>query len=175
MAARAIARQNLTVESLREHLHYDPETGVFRRLKGREQDLKRANVGSINRYGYRLIKLNGETFSASWLAWFFVTGDWPKQQIDHINGDRADDRFKNLREATLQENLRNRGSHKRNTSGFKGVCWNKQARKWQASIGVNGRLKHLGLHDSAEKAHEAYCLAAHFLHGDFANRGDFSS
>ena len=89
-------------------------------------------------------------------------------EIDHIDGDGLNNRRSNLRAATHSENMRNRTQQKNNTSGFKRVCWHKQARKWTAAIKVNGRQKHLGMFDKAEDAHAAYCAAAANLHGEFA-------
>lgn len=95
----------------------------------------------------------------------FLTG-WPL--VDHINRDGLDNRRANLRPATTAENSRNALRLPSNTSGFKGVTWHKQARKWQAQIGVDGRRRHLGLHACLEAAAEAYDDAAREFHGEFA-------
>ncbi len=86
------------------------------------------------------------------LAWLFVHGVWPKEQIDHRNGIRDDNRFVNLREATLAENNQNRGVSPRNTSGHTGVYFNKKTGKWHAEIMTNRRKKHLGCFNDIEDA-----------------------
>lgn len=90
---------------------------------------------------------------------------------DHISGDKLDNRRENLRIATNTENMRNRGQQRNNTSGFKGVYWNRKLGKWQAQITVLGQRVHLGLFATPEEAHTAYCKAAKELHGEFANTG----
>lgn len=91
---------------------------------------------------------------------------------DHINEDKLDNRRANLRIATNAENLQNRGKYRTNTSGFKGVSWDRGRGKWRANIGVNGKYIHLGYFTTPEAAHEAYCAAALEMHGEFANTGE---
>lgn len=93
------------------------------------------------------------------------------EHVDHISGDKLDNRRNNLRIATRSQNLSNRGRPSNNTSGLKGAFWHKHNKKWMSSIGVNGRRKYLGYFDTPEEAHEAYCTAAQELHGAFANTG----
>lgn len=95
----------------------------------------------------------------------FVTG-W--SYVDHINGDGLDNRRSNLRLSDKPTNMRNRGTQKNNTSGFKGVSWSKDKRKWQAAITVNGRSINLGRHPAPEDAARAYDDAAREYFGDFA-------
>lgn len=95
----------------------------------------------------------------------FLTG-WPL--VDHINGDGLDNRRANLREATNAQNMRNKGLYRNNSSGFKGVSWQKECRKWQAGIRLDGTRRHLGLFLVAEDAAAAYDEAARELHGEFA-------
>lgn len=92
-------------------------------------------------------------------------------QTDHIDGDGLNNRRCNLRLATPSENARNQRRARDNTSGFKGVWWHKGRRKWQAQIMAGGRQKYLGLFNTAEEAHAAYCEAARSLHGEFARIG----
>jgi len=95
----------------------------------------------------------------------FLTG-WP--MADHINGNGLDNQRSNLRPATNAENMRNRTRYTSNTSGFKGVTWHKQTRKWQAQINIEKRSRYLGLYDTPETAALAYDAAARQHHGDFA-------
>lgn len=94
-----------------------------------------------------------------------------KIQVDHRDGNGLNNQRENLRACSLAENQRNRGAYANNKSGFKGVSWHKQSGKWRASIGVNGKRKHIGLFDTPEAAHASYCLAAVEFHGEFANHG----
>jgi len=87
---------------------------------------------------------------------------------DHVNGDGLDNRKSNLRKATRSENLYNQGVPAHNTTGFKGVCFNKRCGKFQAEIRVSGKPRRLGLFVTKEEAHAAYCMAAKKLHGKFA-------
>lgn len=119
--------------------------------------------------------LSGRIFRKGYLAhriiWALHTGEWPTEQIDHINGDPADNRITNLREALGSQNQYNRGKTSKNTSGYKGVYLHKKTGKWLAQIGVAGRVKYLGYFETPLLAHAAYCEAASRLHGAFANNG----
>ena len=92
----------------------------------------------------------------------------PGQQVDHINGDGLDNRRCNLRLCTRAQNNRNRGKGPTNTSGYKGVCWDKKAQRWRAAIWLNGKYKFLGHFDAPKDAALAYDEAALRLHGEFA-------
>ena len=96
-----------------------------------------------------------------------MTGDWPTSEVDHRDVDKSKDNWANLRPATKPQNEANRGKNRNNTSGFKGVSFNRDRSKWSAKIGINGKLKHLGYFASAESAYTAYCEAAAVLHGEF--------
>jgi len=105
------------------------------------------------------------------LAWLYVTGSFPKHQIDHINMVKSDNSFLNLREATRSENGANRKKYSNNTSGYKGVSRNTPNGRWKARIRKNGAGIHLGLFDTAKEAHIAYCSAAKNIHGEYFNKG----
>lgn len=93
------------------------------------------------------------------------------EQVDHIDGDRSNNVLSNLREANNAQNNRNTGLRSTNTTGFKGVSYNKFNRNFNAKITVNYKSIHLGCFQTAEAAHEAYKQAAMRLHGDFARIG----
>lgn len=155
--------------TIRDVLHYNPDTGIFvwvKRKSRRDCLGKRAGGKSLD--GYTYIVVRGRKYRAHRLAWLYMTGDWPPHQIDHINGDRADNRFANLRPATHEQNQANSKKPVTNTSGFKGVHWKAGHKKWVASIHINGRPKYLGARDTAAEAHELYRAAAIKLHGTFA-------
>jgi hypothetical protein len=159
----------LTAERLRELLDYNPETGVFRWKKdGRGRTMRVGAVaGTMHSAGYSQINFGGSLWLSHRLAWLYVFSEWPREQIDHINGDRSDNRISNLREATLSQNASNRKRRADNACGFKGVYRSARGR-FEARMRVNGQLKYLGHFNTAEEAHAAYCAAAYKLHGEFA-------
>lgn len=173
--------QKLTQEYLKSCLHYDEETGVFTWLKRPLEHFKNAHgcnawnarypgaiAGSTESNNYLTIGINGKSYMAHRLAWLYVHGVPPKDQIDHINGDRSDNRIANLREANNFENRRNSKVRKDSKSGFKGVFWRAKKQKWMACIGYNYSQVHLGYFETAEEAHAAYCAASKKYHGRFA-------
>ena len=88
-------------------------------------------------------------------------------EVDHINGDKLDNRKSNLRLCTNQQNNMNVGKKKNNTSGFKGVCFHKKRQKFQAQISIDGKKKHLGYFEKAKDAYKVYCKACVKHHGEF--------
>lgn len=90
------------------------------------------------------------------------------EHVDHINGNPLDNRRENLRLATRSQNMANSTRRSDNTSGYKGVCWDKGMQKWRAGLSVNGKTRYLGCFDSPEQAHAVYLEAAKALHGEFA-------
>jgi HNH endonuclease len=109
---------DITQARLKSWLHYEVETGVFTWLvnMGRKKT-KGCRAGTINGQGYRQIKINGTLYKASRLAWLYVTGEWPDEDIDHRNRVRDDDRFENLRVATRQQNSRNKDQSSKRVNG----------------------------------------------------------
>ena len=143
----------ITQNELKELMEYDPETGVFTWKVSPNWAIKAGSVaGNTTHKGYRRITINGKEYRCARLAYFYMTGQWPKNEMDHINREPADDRWENLREFTSTQNNRNRGSFKNNTSGHKGVCWMKQNNKWRAQIWVDNKFKNLGLFNTIEEA-----------------------
>jgi len=159
----------LTAEKLRELLSYDPDTGLF---TWRKRTSNRVTAGSVaghpcRRDGRLMIGIGGKVYLAHRLAWLHVHGTMPKE-IDHVDGDPTNNRLNNLRECSHAQNQKNLKRAKHNTSGFKGVHYHRGAGKWRARIQSDGKTKSLGLHQTPEAAHAAYCGAALELHGDFA-------
>ena len=157
-------KKALTAERLREVLHYDPATGVFTWLVPCGSAAAGAEAGSFYSNGYMRVGVAGSVHLAHRLAWFYMTGEWPAEQIDHINGARADNRWVNLREATKAENQQNVTAYRNNTSGFPGVDWNKRDRRWRARIMVKREYRNLGYFSTAEEAAAAYAEAKQRLH-----------
>ena len=161
----------ITPERLRELLRYEPQTGLFWWLIRTSNRVNMGKpAGSFDRYGYRCIRIDRRDYRAHRLAWLHVYGAWPSDCLDHINGERSDNRIGNLREATNSENQHNRGKSSNNTSGFKGVTWHASESKWQAQIGINGKIKYLGKFTCKHAAHAAYCDAATQHHKEFARK-----
>jgi hypothetical protein len=113
-----------------------------------------------------VIHVDGERHLGNRLAWLYVTGEWPRAGVDHRDGDPTNDRWANLRLATQQQNNRNARKPRHNTTGLKGAYRCRD--KFRASISVNDRAVHLGVFDTAEAAHAAYCAAAVQYGGEFA-------
>lgn len=107
-------------------------------------------------------------YAAHRLAWVYVHGIIPSNMIDHINGDKDDNRIANLREATSSQNQRNTVKKSTNKSGYKGVCWHKRQKKWQVSIRYDGKPHHIGYFDNVLDASNAYIIASNTFHGEFS-------
>lgn len=161
----------LSVETLREALDYNPETGVFVR-KATSTFNPKVKPGMVagSKYtnGYVGIRVGKQRYSAHRLAWFYVYGHWPNGDIDHINMVRDDNRIANLREATVSQNMANISTPKHNSSGYKGVYYDKHNCKWVANIQVDGKRRYLGRFSDKEDAAEAYNNHARHIFGDYA-------
>jgi len=160
----------ITAERLREALNYDPETGVFTWRIDTGRYPPGMVAGTLRSDGYRYIKVDGRGYLAHRLAWLHTTGTWPAQQIDHRDGDRANNRLGNLREAT---NAQNAANSRLNAGKLlpKGVFYRASSGRYLANIRHGGKLRHLGTFTTAEQAHRAYQHAANMLHGEFARTG----
>lgn len=161
-----------TPEELRQLLAYDQHTGCFT-WKERDASLftgggqhtaehncrvwnakhAGAPAGAVDRsLGYLRLSVLDRKLWAHRAAWMVVHGETPKGQIDHINGDKLDNRIANLRVVTMTENRRNQRRPMNNNSGFVGVAWNPHNKNWNARIGVDGRTLHLGSFGRIEDA-----------------------
>jgi len=160
----------ITQEELKELLNYNPETGIFTYKKKRAKCTPGKIAGTYHVNGYTHIQLNRKIYKAHRLAWLYVYGHFP-QFIDHINCDRGDNRLCNLREVNIYQNNHNSKINKNNTSGIKGITWNKKAQKWCAQICANGKSIYLGLFNDIDLAELVVQEARIKYHGKYANHG----
>lgn len=153
----------LTAERLSEVLAYDQSNGAFTwlvKVSGRRVGDK---AGGIDEHGYIRIVVDGLRYKAHRLAWLYVNGDWPGGDIDHINGDRSDNRISNLRDIPHAANTQNRRkAHKNNGTGLLGA--HRDRNSFKSSIHSDGKQIFLGMFDTAEEAHQAYLKAKRRLH-----------
>lgn len=168
----------ITQHRLKEVLSYDPITGDFLwkdyPLPSGKKRRRHGStcVGSIagnidNSTGYIRIRYDGILYHAHRLAWPYTYGEWPSNEIDHINGTQNDNRLINLRPANRRQQCANTRINARNKVGMKGVCRTRNGR-YAAYIKINGKSKYLGAFDTPEEAHLAYQIAAMEAHGEFA-------
>lgn len=163
---------NLTAERLRELLRYNPETGVFTWRVKRGIALAGSIAGNKNRNGYVNIYVDNRPYRAHRLAWLYVYGSFPKQDIDHINGVRHDNRIANLRDVSTSHNMMNqRRARTDNKLGLLGVHvrtperpHHKISKPYRAMIYVAGKRVNVGSFATAEEAHAAYLEAKRRLH-----------
>ena len=150
--------QRLTAEYLMDKLDYNPETGIFIWKKPASNNIKPGTIAGTINHGYVSIKLDKVHYLAHRLAWLYYYKEWPKGEnyyIDHINGDRADNRIINLRLVTKSYNSKNRGAQQNNTTGIIGVTFTKLYNRWTARINVNGERIVLGHFKKFEDAIKA--------------------
>lgn len=157
--------QVLTQERLKEILNYDPETGIFFWKTSVGKKIKAGDIaGCITRYSRMQICIFGKRYLSHRLAWLYVHGNWPKNQIDHKNGNPSDNRIDNLRDVTDAQNKQNR--HRPNSNNklcFLGVC--ARGMKFRARIIVDGKTYWLGTFSTPELAQAAYLSGKRKYHG----------
>ena len=160
----------LTAQLLREMLSYDPETGEFRWLvKASKNTVVGSIAGSILGNGYRQIRMLGkQSFYVHRLAYLYMTGEWPPEQIDHVDGNPDNNKWNNLRISNQTQNMGNTRVPDHNTSGIKGVSWCKRRKKWRAYIVINQKQEALGHYVYKHDAAAAYAKRAREVFGEFA-------
>ena len=156
----------LSQEILKALLHYDPETGILKWAKNVGFKIKSGSIaGYKDKDGYISLKINGKEYKAHRLAWLYMTGQMPKNMIDHKNTIKTDNWFDNLREATNGQNQQNQIKPKsHNTTGFLGVSLDKTGGKYRAQIAVDGKQKRLGYFTDPKEASKAYLEAKQKYH-----------
>lgn len=158
----------ITQERLRELLEYFPATGEFIWKRNKGKQIAGTSANRVTDSGYRIVMLDRENYRQHRLAFFYMTGEWPTEFVDHINGDKSDNRWENLRECSKSQNGFNVGTKCTNTSGFKGVSWRQDRNKFRAYTRIKGQIKHLGYFDDPELADLVVTSARELHHGEFA-------
>lgn len=143
---KKLTTKDLSQNRLKELLHYNPNTGVFiRKVRSSNHKAKVGDIaGSINKRGYIQININNKKHYAHRLAFLYMEGYFPENEVDHINRDTADNKWENLRHVSRSCNLRNSSKSKNNKSGVVGVCWLNREKLWQSQIMVNRNNIKLG-------------------------------
>lgn len=177
------AKELPSLEYLNECFVYDERSGElrwktrpekhFNSVKGMKtfNSLRSGKIAGYVTNGYLIVNLN-RMIRVHRIIWKIFYGEDPHEWIDHINGDTLDNRIKNLRNADCTENNCNRKRQYNNISGFKGVFLCKETGRYRSQIRIKGKVSSLGRFDTPELAHEAYCLAADRIHGEFASYGE---
>lgn len=178
----------ITAELVNDFFDYNQQTGLFT-SKGRDKKYfktlaaceafnsryKGKEVGLSKSHGYKKVAIFGKEYSLHRLAHLIMLGEWPKEEVDHINGNRSDNRWVNLRPVTRKENTRNKCIRSNNTSGICGVYFDKQLNKWRSKISTNkNKNKHLGVFSNL---FDAVCArkSAENKYGYHINHGRLSS
>lgn len=165
---RNISDNGITHDYLRSVIEYDKETGKITWIKTVSSKAPKGSAPTgMDKDGYLVMMLKGRYLRQHRVAWFYVTGEWPKDKIDHRNGVRNDNRFCNLRECDEQDNNRNRAVSRNNTSGVSGVSF--QQGKWMVRIRLNKHVRQFfGYFDNLELAELVANEARDKYHGDFS-------
>jgi len=164
----------ITQEELKRIIHYNPETGVFTRLIAYARGMSVGSIlGSPDKDGYLRIHIYGKTYKSHRLAFLYMTGSIPKNEIDHIDRIKSNNKWSNLRSASRKENAANQNKFKTNTSGYIGVRFDKKRhnspKPWKVTIEVNGKKIHLGYYTTAKEGAIVFDLEAIKYRGVFAN------
>lgn len=153
----------ITQQRLHELFDYNPEIGILINKVRRGSQHAGTQAGYLNKDGYFRININKRLYLAHRLAWLYVYGELP-EYIDHINRIPTDNRISNLRPVTKKQNQENREKQANNKSGYKGVSWDTNRKKWFVCINNNYKTVALGRYENLEDAYKAYCNAAAKYH-----------
>lgn len=167
-----MAKTDITAELIRERLNYDKDTGIFTWRTFQRHPSKVGKVaGGKDAHGYLQLNIGGSVLKVHRLAWFYVHGEWPSSQLDHINHDRSDNRIENLRLVDNRSNHKNRPLQKNNSTGMPGVWFDKKRKLYSAYITVDGKRVSLGCHKTLESA-KAARQEANIRYGFHKNHGE---
>lgn len=160
-----MATNLITQEHLKSLLTYDPNTGELRnRVHRNPRAPKGARAGSLTTDGYISVAIYGRRYQAHRLIWLYMTGEWPSLEIDHINRDRRDNRWENLRVVSRLHNSWNTSGHAKAKSGIKGVAYVSRSGKWQVQMRVRGQTHYIGVYSTIEEAACARAEAERILY-----------
>ena len=167
----------LTKEDLIKYVTYDPVTGYFLSNGCKYSNKNKGDrVGCLHKTkGYRYVVVKGKTYREQRAAFLYMTGSWPVNQVDHINGIKDDNRWVNLRDVPPIENSKNRGLWRTNISGYKGVCWNKSVNKWQVLCRYNGKQIYKGVYKDVHEAGMVAKMTYEIMHAEVEGDGYASS
>jgi hypothetical protein len=156
----------ITVERVRALLEYNPETGEFKHRVARGNRHPGQPAGAINGEGRRTVVIDRVIYGGSRLAWFYMTGAWPQHQVDHIDTDRSNDRWVNLRDVPASLNAQNvrKPQNRKQKSKLLGARWCNSRKKWKAAIRINRKEKWLGYFETDQEASEAFIAAKRKYH-----------
>jgi hypothetical protein len=156
----------MNIKLLKTLLAYDPVTGLFTWVRSNSKKrVVGTTAGTRHPHGYIRINIRRKMYYAHRLAWLYVHGKFPPQEIDHIDRDPSNNRISNLRLATHAQNASNAPKRRTNASGFKGAY--RHQGRWTSRIQHNGDGIYLGVFDTAEEAHAAYIGASKICHKEF--------
>jgi len=161
----------LTQEYLKSILNYNLDTGIFTWKVNKSQRTKIGDFAGWLSDGYIRIEINKKQYYAHRLAWLYINGETPKNLIDHIDGNKSNNKIYNLREATYQKNSENYKTPKTNKSGVKNVSWYKKLNKWVVSISIKNIKKTVGYFDDLELAELVAIEVRNKYRQEFANHG----
>lgn len=157
----------MTITPLKLHELFEYKDGNLYRKINRKAYKAGSKAGSIDRYGYTSIRIEGKNYLAHRLIYLMHHGNMPKF-IDHIDGDKTNNKIENLRPCELVQNSWNAKISVKNTSGVKNVMWHKRDCKWQVTVSIGGRQKHFGYYDDLDLAELVAIEARNKYHKQFA-------
>lgn len=166
--------EQISLEEVKRLVTYNPETGEFWRLvKTSNNAIMDRPMGSLDAYGYLIAQINSiKNIKLHRLVWFYMTGEWPKEEIDHKNRIKTDNRLENLRLASRSQNEGNTKKAENQTSRFKGVSFAKREQRWYARLHTTEKVLSLGYFNSERDAGIVYNEAAKKYFGEFACLND---
>jgi hypothetical protein len=158
----------ITQDYLKSILNYEEASGIFTWKVSKAKNIKIGSVAGIHdKCGYWIIRIDKKNYRAHRLAWLYMNGNFPNKYIDHIDNNKINNIYRNLREANDVENGRNKGLQLNNSTGYKGVSFCNLNKKFKAQARFNGKTKTLGYFKSALDASNKYINFVKELHGDF--------